>query len=159
MGMRRFTRLTNAFSKKWENHWAAVRSWFAYYNFCRIHKITPRDSRDGSWDHRSRVGVVRIVRISSKDMTKTVVCRYCGDSFALKPGKPGFVDECTECLHEKTTPKQKREPKIALTPESEQRMKELRRSLKALRKQLTKMGYTQDRIDRVIRVNILEGSS
>ena len=35
MGVRRFTRLTNAFSKKWENHWAAVALWFAFYNFCR----------------------------------------------------------------------------------------------------------------------------
>lgn len=44
MGTRRFTRLTNAFSKKWENHWAALACWFAFYNFCRIHKslrITP----------------------------------------------------------------------------------------------------------------------
>ena len=38
MGLRRFTRLTNAFSKKWENHWAAVAYWFAFYNFCRVHK-------------------------------------------------------------------------------------------------------------------------
>jgi transposase-like protein/IS1 family transposase len=38
MSVRRFTRLTNAFSKKWENHWAAVAVWFAYYNFCRVHK-------------------------------------------------------------------------------------------------------------------------
>jgi hypothetical protein len=38
MGNRRFTRLTNAFSKKWENHWAAVACWFAFYNFCRDHK-------------------------------------------------------------------------------------------------------------------------
>ena len=44
MGCRRFTRLTNAFSKKWENHWAAVTLWYTYYNFCRIHKslrVTP----------------------------------------------------------------------------------------------------------------------
>jgi transposase-like protein/IS1 family transposase len=44
MGMRRFTRLTNAFSRKWENHWAAVCLWYAYYNFCRVHKslrVTP----------------------------------------------------------------------------------------------------------------------
>jgi IS1 family transposase/transposase-like protein len=44
MGLRRFTRLTNAFSKKWENHWAAVACWFAFYNFCRVHKslrVTP----------------------------------------------------------------------------------------------------------------------
>ena len=38
MGTRRLTRLTNAFSKKWENHWAALACWFAFYNFCRIHK-------------------------------------------------------------------------------------------------------------------------
>jgi transposase-like protein/IS1 family transposase len=38
MSNRRFTRLTNAFSKKWENHWAAVACWFAFYNFCRVHK-------------------------------------------------------------------------------------------------------------------------
>lgn len=38
MGTRRFTRLTNAFSKKWENHWAAVALWMAFYNFCRVHR-------------------------------------------------------------------------------------------------------------------------
>jgi IS1 family transposase/transposase-like protein len=38
MGTRRFTRLTNAFSRKWENHWAAVSLWFGFYNFCRVHK-------------------------------------------------------------------------------------------------------------------------
>ncbi|MGA3028427.1 MAG: IS1 family transposase [Bryobacteraceae bacterium] len=44
MGMRRLTRLTNAFSKKWENLWSAYCLHFAYYNFCRIHKtlrVTP----------------------------------------------------------------------------------------------------------------------
>jgi IS1 family transposase len=44
MGTRRFTRLTNAFSKKWENHWAALACWFAFYNFCRRHRtlrVTP----------------------------------------------------------------------------------------------------------------------
>ena len=38
MGMRRMTRLTNAFSKKWENLEAAYSLWFAFYNFCRVHK-------------------------------------------------------------------------------------------------------------------------
>lgn len=38
MGMRRMTRLTNAFSKKWQNLEAAYSLWFAYYNFCRVHK-------------------------------------------------------------------------------------------------------------------------
>jgi hypothetical protein len=36
-GIRRFTRLTNAFSKKMENHAAALALWFMYYNFCRVH--------------------------------------------------------------------------------------------------------------------------
>jgi len=42
--IRRFTRLTNAFSKKLDNHKAACALHFAYYNFCRIHKslrVTP----------------------------------------------------------------------------------------------------------------------
>jgi IS1 family transposase len=38
MSMRRFTRLTNAFSRKVENHAAAVSLHFAYYNFCRVHQ-------------------------------------------------------------------------------------------------------------------------
>jgi len=35
--IRRLTRLTNAFSKKWDNLRAALALYFAYYNFCRIH--------------------------------------------------------------------------------------------------------------------------
>jgi hypothetical protein len=38
MGMRRFTRLTNAFSKKVENHAAPVSLQFMHYNFARSHK-------------------------------------------------------------------------------------------------------------------------
>ena len=44
MLMRRFTRLTNAFSKKVENHACAVALHAMYYNFVRIHqtlKVTP----------------------------------------------------------------------------------------------------------------------
>jgi hypothetical protein len=44
MGMRRFTRLTNAFSKKIQNHAASVALYAMHYNFVRIHqtlRITP----------------------------------------------------------------------------------------------------------------------
>lgn len=44
MACRRFTRLTNGFSKKWENHEAALALWFAHYNYSRKHmtlKETP----------------------------------------------------------------------------------------------------------------------
>lgn len=44
MHMRRFTRLTNAFSKKLENHCHALALYFVYYNWCKIHKslsVTP----------------------------------------------------------------------------------------------------------------------
>jgi hypothetical protein len=44
MSIRRFTRLTNAFSKKLENHALSVALHYMHYNFCPIHKtlrITP----------------------------------------------------------------------------------------------------------------------
>jgi IS1 family transposase len=44
MQLRRFTRLTNAFSKKLENLKAALSLYFAWYNFCRVHstlRVTP----------------------------------------------------------------------------------------------------------------------
>lgn len=42
--IRRLTQLTNGFSKKWENLWAALCLHFAWYNFVRIHRtlrVTP----------------------------------------------------------------------------------------------------------------------
>lgn len=44
MGMRRLTRLTNAYSKKWENLYAALALYFWHYNFARVHeslRVTP----------------------------------------------------------------------------------------------------------------------
>jgi len=44
MGMRRFTRLTNAFSKKVENHAAAIALHMVHYNFCRPHQTLTQNS-------------------------------------------------------------------------------------------------------------------
>jgi hypothetical protein len=58
MAMRRMTRLTNGFSKKWENLEAAYAVWFAYYNFCRRHQtlgVTPA-MEQGLTDHQWSVG-------------------------------------------------------------------------------------------------------
>jgi hypothetical protein len=44
MGLRRFTRLTNAFSKKIENHAYSIALYYMHYNFAKIHKtlrVTP----------------------------------------------------------------------------------------------------------------------
>ena len=48
MQIRRLTRLTDAHSKKWENHQAALALFFAYYNFCRVHvTLTAATREDG----------------------------------------------------------------------------------------------------------------
>lgn len=64
MSMRRFTRLTNAFSKKIENHAYAVSLHFMYYNFVRIHKtlrVTPAMAAgvtDKLWEVSDIVAVI-----------------------------------------------------------------------------------------------------
>lgn len=64
MGVRRFTRLTNAFSKKFENHCHMVAIYHAYYNFCRVHqtlRVTPAMEAglaDHVWTAEELVGVL-----------------------------------------------------------------------------------------------------
>jgi len=65
MSMRRFTRLTNAFSKKLENHAAAISLYFAFYNFCRVHqtlRVTPAMEAkltDHVWSVEELVGLLK----------------------------------------------------------------------------------------------------
>ena len=64
MGMRRFTRLTNAHSKKIENHRHALALYFMFYNFARIHstlRVTPAMEAgvsDHVWEIEELVGLL-----------------------------------------------------------------------------------------------------
>ncbi len=63
MHMRRLTRLTNGFSKKWANLHAVLALHFAWYNFCRVHQtlnVTPAMEAgvtDHIWDFRELLSV------------------------------------------------------------------------------------------------------
>lgn len=65
MSMRRFTRLTNGFSKKVENLFYAVSLHFMYYNFCRIHqtlRVTPvmeAKVTDHVWDIKDILNLMK----------------------------------------------------------------------------------------------------
>lgn len=64
MSMRRFTRLTNAFSKKIENHEAAIALHFMFYNFARVHqtlRVTPAKEAgmaDHPWSIEEIIGLL-----------------------------------------------------------------------------------------------------
>lgn len=64
MGLRRFTRLTNAFSKKMENHYYAMAIYFMHYNFVRIHqtlRCTPAMAAGVSKTLWSMEDVVKVI--------------------------------------------------------------------------------------------------
>jgi hypothetical protein len=71
MSMRRFTRLTNAFSKKVENHAAAIALYFMFYNFGRIHqtlRVTPAMEagiENHVWSVGGNRGITRLMPRSS----------------------------------------------------------------------------------------------
>jgi IS1 family transposase len=91
MNIRRFTRLTNAFSKKAEHHVYAVSLHFMYYNFCRIHKslrITPAMAAgvtDHVWDVEEIVDVIdaweETTEIEQSENIELTQLRGEGDSY------------------------------------------------------------------------------
>ena len=56
MHMRRFTRLTNGFSKKVENQQHMLALYFMYYNFCRVHQTLRATPSDGCERQRPCLG-------------------------------------------------------------------------------------------------------
>jgi len=75
MGNRRFTRLTNAFSKKIQNHLHMLSLYFVFYNFCRVHKtlkVTPAQEAGLADDVKDMDWIISLI-----------------DARAPKPGKRG----------------------------------------------------------------------
>jgi hypothetical protein len=114
MGSRRFTRLTNGFSKKLDNHVAAAALYVAHYNLCRVHEAlrkTPAKALGVSdrtwgilWTPRSRLrppGPLRHHRIGDASsryfrVGKSSSCNRiqqrppCGWPLDLSPGANRF---------------------------------------------------------------------
>jgi hypothetical protein len=71
MGMRRFTRLTNGFSKSFDMHRHAVALHFGHYNFCRIHqtiRVTPAMQAgltDHVWDLTELLAVGQAAKVAA----------------------------------------------------------------------------------------------
>jgi IS1 family transposase len=85
MGMRRFTRLTNGFSKKVENHGHMVALYFMHYNFCRVHKtlrVTPA-MEAGLTDHVWSIGELCAL-MQHKKSTLSVARKATEKSMILK---------------------------------------------------------------------------
>jgi hypothetical protein len=85
MSIRRFTRLTNAFSKKIEDHAAAVAIWFLYYNFCRVHqtlRVTPAMESGISnhvWTIEELCGLSPQPISSTRETEKNLVLKALGE--------------------------------------------------------------------------------
>jgi hypothetical protein len=95
MQVRHLTRLTNAFSKKWENLWAALCLHFAYYSSCRSHRslrVTPaleRGIADHIWTIRELLGQRRLHLSSRSKSAQASVSLACGEIEAGKNEKIG----------------------------------------------------------------------
>jgi hypothetical protein len=87
MQQRRFTRLTNAFSKKLENHEAAVALYVAHYNLCRVQetlRITPA-MQLGVTDHIWSIG--ELVDAALSNETPTLIGHTVGPFRVIDGGK------------------------------------------------------------------------
>jgi hypothetical protein len=84
--------------------------WYAIQEFAERHgatlphfgeeSVASRRFRESleSYRREQQTRPALIDRSPSQTNSKEVKCRYCGDSFVPKRGKPGFIDECPVCL-------------------------------------------------------------
>ena len=81
MSIRRFTRLTNGFSKKLENHGHHMALYFLYYNFCRVHKtlrVTPAMEAgisDHVWSIEEMCGLLPEQESAAKRIDKNLLLK------------------------------------------------------------------------------------
>jgi IS1 family transposase len=92
MGLRRFTRLTNAFSKKMEHHVHALSIYFMHYNFCRIHqstRVTPAQAAGVTDKLWAMTDVVRMIEAYERGDKMGEEKTYGGDvSYTSRPSNP-----------------------------------------------------------------------
>ena len=86
MGMRRFTRLTNAFSKKVDNHRHMVALFFCFYNFCRVHstlRVTPAMEAglsDHVWNIEELCALLPEPKSAAKRMDREILLKALGET-------------------------------------------------------------------------------
>jgi IS1 family transposase len=88
MASRRFTRLTNGFSKKIENHTAAVSLYVAHYNLCRWHETirsTPAEAL-GLTDHAWSIGELIDAALATQPITPITTAPTRRRQFRVIPG-------------------------------------------------------------------------
>lgn len=84
MGNRRFTRLTNAFSKKIDNHLHMLSLYFVHYNFCRIHKtlkVSPAMAAGVSDTLRDVEWIVRLIEARAAKPNRPAQYKKKSDQF------------------------------------------------------------------------------
>jgi hypothetical protein len=86
MSMRRFTRLTNGFSKKAENHAHAVALHYMHYNYCRVHqtlRVTPAMEAglaDHVWTMDDLIALLPKPTVSKSKIDNELFRRALGES-------------------------------------------------------------------------------
>jgi hypothetical protein len=77
---------------------------------------------------------------------RSYTCRYCGVSFIPQAGKPGYIDECPDCIHERTRPQLPPD----FTTRYLARFPERKKPFNELRKNLLNLGIEESKVYEII---------